>query len=179
MKKFVFTIIAIARLCHEANREYCKAIGDDSQLSWEDAPFWQKISAVKGVLLHLYHYPYINPAMSHESWMAEKIKDEWVYGEVKDPVAKTHPCLVPYNDLPVEQKVKDMLFIQIVHAVVKALPEDMVQQNLVRTNPGEEPATYIREIEPTQELIDAVAASCPCNIPPKDASLDGEPIDVS
>lgn len=92
--------------------------------------------------------------------MAEKIKDGWVYGDVKDPELKTHPCLVPYNELPVEQKTKDTLFINIVHAVVKAIPQDMLQENLVRINPGEEPPRYIKEIEPSQELVDAVSALC-------------------
>jgi hypothetical protein len=45
------------------------------------------------------------------------MNEGWVYGETKDPVAKTHPCLVAYNDLPIEQQVKDHLF----RAVVKAL----------------------------------------------------------
>jgi len=29
----------IAKVCHEANRAYCESIGDNSQLSWEDALF--------------------------------------------------------------------------------------------------------------------------------------------
>ena len=27
----------IARVCHEVNRAYCQAIGDNSQPTWEDA----------------------------------------------------------------------------------------------------------------------------------------------
>lgn len=32
--------------------------------------------------------------------MANKIADGWKYGEAKDPEAKTHPCLVPFDKLP-------------------------------------------------------------------------------
>jgi hypothetical protein len=36
----------------------------------------------------------------------EKVKDGWVYGEVKDVEAKTHPCIVPFDALSVEQTDK-------------------------------------------------------------------------
>ena len=32
----------IARVCHEVNRAYCKALGDESQLPWVDAPAMAK-----------------------------------------------------------------------------------------------------------------------------------------
>ena len=35
-------IVKIAKIAHEVNRTYCIEIGDDSQLSWKDAPEWQK-----------------------------------------------------------------------------------------------------------------------------------------
>lgn len=48
MKRFL-TIAAIAALCHEANAAYCRQTGDDSQPNWDDAPDWQKESAITGV----------------------------------------------------------------------------------------------------------------------------------
>lgn len=103
----------IARVCHEANRAYCIALGDDSQLPWDDAPGWQKESAIKGVRFILDN-DNATPADSHNSWMLEKARDGWVYGEVKDPEKKTHPCFVPYEQLPVEQRAKDHIFGAIV-----------------------------------------------------------------
>lgn len=35
------TIEDVAKVCHDTNRVYCKAIGDDSQPTWENAPEWQ------------------------------------------------------------------------------------------------------------------------------------------
>jgi hypothetical protein len=49
--------------------------------------------------------------------MADKIKEGWVYGFVKDPVSKTHPCIVPYEELPEEQQMKDHLFVKTVDMV--------------------------------------------------------------
>lgn len=101
---------------HNVNRAYCLAIGDDSQVDWSDAPDWQKKSAITGVKMHEAN-PDMKESASHESWLKEKTDDGWVYGEVKDVEKKTHPCCVPYDELPVEQKAKDFIF----GAVVKQL----------------------------------------------------------
>lgn len=106
----------IARVCHEANRAYCRTLGDQSQPPWDDAPQWQRDSALNGVLFHLEN-PDAKPSDSHESWMRQKVEDGWTYGPVKDPEAKQHPCMVPYEELPVEQQRKDALFIAVIHAL--------------------------------------------------------------
>ena len=105
----------IARVCHEVNRAYCQALGDDSQPTWEDAPEWQRSSARMGVDLHTMGN--FGPEASHISWMRQKIEEGWVYGDVKDPIKKTHPCLLPFDGLPVEQQAKDFIFRAIVHAL--------------------------------------------------------------
>jgi len=108
--------IEIARICHEANRAYCQSIGDDSQPTWADAPDWQKDSAINGVEFHRSD-PNAKAYASHESWMAEKVADGWKYGDTKDPELKTHPCMVRFEDLPMEQQLKDHIFRSIVHAM--------------------------------------------------------------
>lgn len=110
-------IEAIARICHEANRAYCAALGDHSQPAWESAPDWQRQSAMTGVRFTMDN-PDAPPSASHDSWLAEKERDGWKFGEVKDPEAKTHPCFVPYDALPVEQKAKDYIFQAIVRAAI-------------------------------------------------------------
>lgn len=114
------TIYAAARLAHEANRAYCKSIGDDTQLPWADAPDWQKLSCLNGAGRHweaLEGHAPISPQQSHDSWMEYKQGDGWSYGPVKDPIRKTHPCMVPYKDLPEEQRVKDSIFGAVIAAV--------------------------------------------------------------
>lgn len=112
---------SIARVCHEVNAEYCRAIGDNTQpATWEQAPEWQRASAVKGVELHLGN-PDLGPAASHEAWMKEKLADGWTYGPIKDPTKKEHPCLVPFADLPKEQQIKDWLFRAVVHAIAREM----------------------------------------------------------
>lgn len=109
-------VFKVAKTCHEANRAYCRAIGDDSQPAWEDAPDWQRSSAVKGVKF-IWDNPDASPSASHESWLEEKRLDGWSYGPVKDSDARTHPCFVPYDELPVEQRAKDYIFGAIVRAL--------------------------------------------------------------
>lgn len=108
----------IAKVAHEINKAYCSSIGDESQTSWEDAPQWQKDSAVNGVIFHLENVD-AGADASHNNWMNEKIQNGWKYGEVKDPENKLHPCIVPFEMLPKEQQTKDYLFRQVVHSLSK------------------------------------------------------------
>lgn len=106
----------IAKVCHEANRAYCETIGDCSQLFWENAADWQRASAINGVKWRLDNYD--APASGqHDAWCADKIRDGWKYGPVKDFDKKEHPCLVSYDALPDSQKFKDALFVGIVKAL--------------------------------------------------------------
>jgi len=114
------SIIDIARIAHEANRAWCEANDDDSQPVWNDAPEWQKSSAIQGVNFHLAN-PDATDSASHDNWMKQKVEEGWVYGEVKDPEKKTHPCIVPFEQLPLVQQIKDRLFRSICHTMFGAL----------------------------------------------------------
>lgn len=107
----------IAQVAHEVNRAYCLSLGDSSQLTWDQAPEWQRNSAVAGVNFHLTN-PTAGPDHSHNEWLREKREAGWKYGPVKNPEAKEHPCFVPYEELPTEQKAKDYLFRGVVHALM-------------------------------------------------------------
>ena len=106
----------IARVAHIVNKAACAAFGDFSQPKWEDAPEWQRESAIKGVIFHREN-PNATESASHDSWLEEKKTTGWKYGPVKDSEKKEHPCFVPYDDLPAEQKLKDYLFKAVVEAL--------------------------------------------------------------
>lgn len=110
------SVSGIARVCHEVNRAYCASIGDDSQKPWEEAPDWQRASAISGVEFHRAN-PNSVPSDSHENWRREKLAAGWKHGPVKDAEKREHPCMVPYSDLPREQRTKDFLFLAVVRAL--------------------------------------------------------------
>jgi hypothetical protein len=107
----------VAYLCHEVNRAYCVALGDRTQPPWEEVERWQRDSAFEGVR-NILQGKVLNPGDSHAYWCAHKKADGWVYGAQKDPLAKTHPCLVPFTELSLEQRVKDYLFFHTARAAL-------------------------------------------------------------
>lgn len=110
-------ITTIAMACHEANKVWCMSQGDYSQKHWNEAEEWQKESAIKGVEFRIYR-PDAGQDAQHNAWMQDKINDGWVYGLVKDAEKKTHPCIVPFEQLPIFQQKKDALFCAIVDALM-------------------------------------------------------------
>lgn len=106
----------IAKVAHEINKAYCEGIGDNSQKAWEQAEAWQRDSAVKGVDFAI-NNPNAPVSSQHDAWYQDKLAQGWKYGGVKDPEKKEHPCMVVYEALPQEQKVKDYLFKQTVNSL--------------------------------------------------------------
>ncbi len=109
-------VIEVASICHEANRQYCESIGDLSQPTWEEAPEWQRESAIKGVNFVMEN-PNAPASANHDSWLKQKLDDGWKYGPVKNPDIKEHPCCVAYEELPTDQKAKDYLFKGVVESL--------------------------------------------------------------
>jgi hypothetical protein len=115
-------IIDAAKVCYEANRAYCQTLGDNSFKPWEEAPEWQRETNQKGVQYRLDN-PGCGGLEMHNSWMAVKIAEGWVYGETKDAELKTHPCLLSYDRLPREQRIKDDIFSGIVDAITPLIED--------------------------------------------------------
>jgi hypothetical protein len=117
---------SIAQVCHEANKNYCRTIGDFSQVSWEDAPAWQKESAINGVKFHFLN-DNTTAADSHNSWLKEKTENGWKYGEIKNEETKEHPCFTAYENLPTSQQRKDYIFKGIVDAFKNAYSFNVIK----------------------------------------------------
>jgi hypothetical protein len=48
-------------------------------------------------------------ANAHDIWAKQRMREGWKYGPVRDDVRKSHPCLVPYDQLPESEKEYDRL----------------------------------------------------------------------
>jgi hypothetical protein len=116
----------VAKVCHEANRAYCQTLGDNSQLSWESSPEWQRDSARNGVRFHFSQHAAgvePSPSASHDKWLEQKRAEGWQYGPTKDPEKKLHPCFVLYDQLPIDQRRKDYIFAAICKAFAASAGE--------------------------------------------------------
>jgi hypothetical protein len=108
----------IAKVAHEVNRAYCESLGDVSQPCWEEAPDWQRLSAINGVVFHRAN-PNAGAEHSHNEWLKEKEASGWKLGPVKCSVKKEHPCFMSYELLPPDQKAKDFIFRGVVNALAE------------------------------------------------------------
>lgn len=107
------TVEAIARVAYEAIAAYCITINDPAPLPWDSIPQPEQANVIAGVRQRLGN-PDRTPAQIHGAWMQHRLSTGWVYGPEKSYHRKTHPCLLPYSDLPPEQTLKDALFLAIV-----------------------------------------------------------------
>lgn len=57
----------------------------------------------------------------HDVWARTRIDQGWTYGPKRDDANKKHPCLVPYDQLPEEEKVYDRnTSIETLKFIIKA-----------------------------------------------------------
>lgn len=108
----------IARVVHEAIRAYQTALGEDAAASWEDAELWLKHLTLSGVEFRA-NNPAAPIAALHDRWALELRQNGWNYGAVKDTHLKTHPSLVPFEQLSQSERRKDVLFGSIVDALTR------------------------------------------------------------
>jgi hypothetical protein len=136
----------IAQVCHAANREYCRLIGDDPQAHWDAASDEVRNSACRGVAFKLDN-PDVTPEQQHEAWCADKIEAGWKYGAFKYEQTKEHHCLVPYDELPPEQKLKDYIFTSIVAAFAPFMAEQQEAADAVSSETEAEAATQAGQVD--------------------------------
>lgn len=111
-------ITGIAGVCHEQNRMYAMTLGDFSHEPWATAPDWARESTINGVIA-IAEGRVTQPGDSHRSWLREKERTGWMWGPVKDAEKKEHPCMVPFEQLPEHEQVKDVLFVQSATALLR------------------------------------------------------------
>jgi hypothetical protein len=94
--------LTAALIVHTINNRVCELNGEQ-QIPWEQAPEYMRdglIDALEGDL---------TPEDGHQAWWDNRLENGWTLGPVKDVEKKTSPCLIPYSQLPYDQRVKDAI----------------------------------------------------------------------
>lgn len=116
-KRGIFSAEQIAQVCHEANREITRMIGDvPVQAPWTEITDDMRVSTISGVKWALEN-PLATSAERHWHWVKTKQQQGWVHGSERDEAKKTHPAMVVWTDLGESVKRKDDLFGAIVRAL--------------------------------------------------------------
>jgi hypothetical protein len=74
------------------------------------------MSTLKGIYFVVAN-PDASPERLHNSWLAEKAANGWVYGETLSHEMKTHPNMRRFIELPDTQKIKDEEFLRLVKSL--------------------------------------------------------------
>lgn len=107
-----------ARAAHEAIRTLQIQNGEPNVASpWETVGQDIKDSCFIGIE-RVINNPNISNEELHDSWIKTKERQGWKYGEVRSEADKLHPCMVPYEELPAFQRLKDAMFRNVVKAVL-------------------------------------------------------------
>ena len=64
----------------------------------------------------------------HEVWSQSRLSEGWTYGARRDDEKKTHPCLVPYEELPEIEKDYDRNTAIGTLKLIQALGFDIVKK---------------------------------------------------
>lgn len=89
--------------------------------TWEERDAQFKIQFINTVLDYLDMDKLPTPEEAHNSWIESYKRAGWRYGEVRDPVKKTHPDMVEYDKLPKDEKDKDAIFLALIYVTKKIL----------------------------------------------------------
>ena len=111
-----YSILDMARACHEATRGYCEAIGDPPLTPFDECGAAMQASICDGVVKLLQNTSW-GPMQNHTSWTLWKAEHGWKWGAVKDTENKLHPDLVLWEALPASQRAKNAIFVGIVRSL--------------------------------------------------------------
>jgi len=94
-----------ARIHHIAWIAYQIAVEQD----YNEQPNKDQLDSLIDAQRRFNENPNITAEQNHNNWMQFKASQGWKYGPVKDFDKKEHPDMVPFDQLPVVEKRKDIM----------------------------------------------------------------------
>jgi len=111
----------IAAVAYAANRQFSQIVGGKPvNPPWEEYPEDLKqnlITAVKKTV----NEKIVSAKLNHLQWVKDRMDMGYEKGENINWKKKTHPDLVPFEELPLSSQLKNVLFLAIVNSLGGAL----------------------------------------------------------
>lgn len=107
-------------------------------------------------------------SLEHLRWCWDKRLNGWIYGSIKDGDKKTHPGLVPYEQLPEQEKEKDRALVRLIPSLLQdigcmAYPviPDQTRKLSYAIKPRSSIARLLSEIKKLNQEVSGMTASLP------------------
>lgn len=115
----------------------------------------------KPVALHLNEEEIETMAwVEHLRWSWEKRLNGWIFGSIKDDIKKTHPSLMPYEELDESEKEKDRELVRLIPSLLKDIDYEACPVNpnrIKKLSYAIKPQSSIHKIlDETRELNDQI-----------------------
>lgn len=112
----------VAKIAHAAAMELQDAQGDGYvSVPWRALAPEVRANAIAGVEAIRAG---MTPKENHERWCTQLTSQGWSKGAARDPYARTHPHLVPWDELTDAQQDRSRLFFHVVMAL--SMPANLV-----------------------------------------------------
>jgi len=105
----------VTKLIYEAARKEAEWSGRSIvPEAWEDRDEKFRKQMVDVVQKYIKSNKIPTPEEAHNSWVKAYLDMGWKYGKVRDTKKKTHPDLLPFDQLPKDERDKDAIFLSLV-----------------------------------------------------------------
>ncbi len=106
--------------------------------------------------------------VEHIRWSWDKRLNGWIYGNIKDNEIKTHPGLIPYEELPESEKEKDRELVRLIPAllhdinyVIYPVNPERIKKLSYALKPSSSIHKLLNETRALNEEISVLALSSP------------------
>jgi hypothetical protein len=114
-----YEVDACGRHAHEGHRTYRELMGDLSHKPWSELGEEEK-APVRLAVIGIVEGD-DDAERSHNRWVQSLTSQGWKQGPKKDWETKTHPNLVPWDELSIETQELNQMFVRSVKSMITAL----------------------------------------------------------